>query len=196
MIGMPTVNSGPPFVLVEDHSVVAFDSEDPFVRGRKSVYAWTLQLLADAKRIMPEVKTKSGLMLGLANNDEPPGFNSVVDDDWLPEVIERAIARDPMSGTRALFEDFFCGPKGIHPRIEVETVTNIKRALDDVIMGGDIDGIAPFEKLLNRIDTVVASEHLVTNPCEIGQQNIIFKSECNFSGNHVFIMSKRINSCG
>jgi lipoic acid synthetase len=35
------------------------------VRGRKSVYAWTLQLLADAKRIMPEVKTKTGLMLGL-----------------------------------------------------------------------------------------------------------------------------------
>ncbi len=35
------------------------------VRGRKSVYAWTLRLLADAKRIMPEVKTKSGLMLGL-----------------------------------------------------------------------------------------------------------------------------------
>ena len=37
------------------------------VRGRKSVYAWTLQLLADAKRIMPSVKTKSGLMLGLGD---------------------------------------------------------------------------------------------------------------------------------
>jgi lipoyl synthase len=36
------------------------------VRGRKSVYSWTLRLLADAKRIAPEVKTKSGLMLGLA----------------------------------------------------------------------------------------------------------------------------------
>jgi lipoic acid synthetase len=35
------------------------------VRGRKSVYAWTLQLLADAKQILPSVKTKSGLMLGL-----------------------------------------------------------------------------------------------------------------------------------
>jgi lipoic acid synthetase len=35
------------------------------VRGRKSVYAWTLCLLADAKRLSPEVKTKSGLMLGL-----------------------------------------------------------------------------------------------------------------------------------
>lgn len=35
------------------------------VRGRKSVYAWTLELLAAAKRIDPAVKTKSGLMLGL-----------------------------------------------------------------------------------------------------------------------------------
>ena len=35
------------------------------VRGRKSQYPWTLALLAAAKRIMPEVKTKSGLMLGL-----------------------------------------------------------------------------------------------------------------------------------
>ena len=35
------------------------------VRGRKSVYAWTLELLANAKRLMPEVKTKTGLMLGL-----------------------------------------------------------------------------------------------------------------------------------
>lgn len=40
------------------------------VRGRKSVYAWTLELLARAKRIMPEVKTKSGLMLGLGETRE------------------------------------------------------------------------------------------------------------------------------
>ncbi|MFM8802834.1 MAG: lipoyl synthase, partial [Planctomycetia bacterium] len=35
------------------------------VRGRKSHYPWTLELLAAAKRCVPEVKTKSGLMLGL-----------------------------------------------------------------------------------------------------------------------------------
>ncbi len=35
------------------------------VRGRKSVYAWTLRLLAEARRLMPDVKTKTGLMLGL-----------------------------------------------------------------------------------------------------------------------------------
>jgi lipoyl synthase len=40
------------------------------VRGRKSVYAWTLELLARAKRIMPDVKTKSGLMLGLGETRE------------------------------------------------------------------------------------------------------------------------------
>ena len=35
------------------------------VRGRKSEYPWTLRLLADAKRLLPDVRTKSGLMLGL-----------------------------------------------------------------------------------------------------------------------------------
>lgn len=35
------------------------------VRGRKSRYSWTLELLRESKRLMPEVKTKSGLMLGL-----------------------------------------------------------------------------------------------------------------------------------
>jgi lipoic acid synthetase len=35
------------------------------VRGRKSVYAWTLALLRRVKALDPRVKTKSGLMLGL-----------------------------------------------------------------------------------------------------------------------------------
>lgn len=35
------------------------------VRGRKSQYPWTLALLRRAKELMPAVKTKSGLMLGL-----------------------------------------------------------------------------------------------------------------------------------
>jgi arylsulfatase A len=34
--GMPTVNSGPPFVYVENHSVVDYDPEDPFVLGKES----------------------------------------------------------------------------------------------------------------------------------------------------------------
>jgi lipoic acid synthetase len=40
------------------------------VRGRKSVYAWTLELLARAKRLVPDIKTKSGLMLGLGETRE------------------------------------------------------------------------------------------------------------------------------
>ena len=40
------------------------------VRGRKSHYPWTLKLLADAKKIMPTVKTKSGLMLGLGETHD------------------------------------------------------------------------------------------------------------------------------
>jgi len=40
------------------------------VRGRKSKYAWTLELLARVKRIDPEILTKSGLMLGLGETHE------------------------------------------------------------------------------------------------------------------------------
>lgn len=36
-----------------------------------------------------------GLMLGLANTKEPPGFNPILDDDWLEVVIERALGRIP-----------------------------------------------------------------------------------------------------
>ncbi|MEM1069560.1 MAG: arylsulfatase [Planctomycetota bacterium] len=35
--GMPTVNSGPPFVYVENHSVVDYDPKDPFVMRQPSV---------------------------------------------------------------------------------------------------------------------------------------------------------------
>jgi lipoic acid synthetase len=40
------------------------------VRGRKSRYAWTLQLLRRVKQLNPEIKTKSGLMLGLGESHE------------------------------------------------------------------------------------------------------------------------------
>jgi len=35
--GIPQVNSGPPFVYVENHHVVGYDPEDPFVYGERSV---------------------------------------------------------------------------------------------------------------------------------------------------------------
>lgn len=40
------------------------------VRGPKSVYRWTLDLLAKVKEISPTTKTKSGLMLGLGETRE------------------------------------------------------------------------------------------------------------------------------
>lgn len=35
--GIPMVNSGPPFVYIENHNVVGYDPADPFVLGKKSV---------------------------------------------------------------------------------------------------------------------------------------------------------------
>lgn len=35
--GVPMVNSGPPFVFVENHAVDGYDPADPFVRGKESV---------------------------------------------------------------------------------------------------------------------------------------------------------------
>ncbi len=35
--GVPMVNSGPPFIFVENHSVDGYDPEDPFVLGQESV---------------------------------------------------------------------------------------------------------------------------------------------------------------
>ncbi len=40
------------------------------VRGRKSDYRWTLELLRRVKRLAPGIKTKSGLMLGLGETRE------------------------------------------------------------------------------------------------------------------------------
>jgi lipoic acid synthetase len=40
------------------------------VRGRKSVYRWTLELLKRVKQLNPAIKTKSGLMLGLGETHE------------------------------------------------------------------------------------------------------------------------------
>ncbi len=40
------------------------------VRGRKSIYRWTLELLRRVKRLDPAIKTKSGLMLGLGETRE------------------------------------------------------------------------------------------------------------------------------
>jgi lipoic acid synthetase len=48
------------------------------VRGRKSEYRWTLELLRHVKRERPDVKTKSGLMLGLGETFDEL-FDTLVD---------------------------------------------------------------------------------------------------------------------
>ena len=40
------------------------------VRGQKSEYRWTLDLLRRVKRLNPDIKTKSGLMLGMGETSE------------------------------------------------------------------------------------------------------------------------------
>jgi lipoyl synthase len=48
------------------------------VRGRKSQYRWTLELLRRVKRLNPRIKTKSGLMLGLGETRDEL-FDTLVD---------------------------------------------------------------------------------------------------------------------
>lgn len=56
-------------------------------------------------------------------------------DDWsfLGQEARpiHAFTRDPASGTRAVFEDFFCGPKGIHRSVQVRSVDDIRQAITD-----------------------------------------------------------------
>lgn len=54
-------------------------------------------------------------------------------DNWsflgLEDAPIRAITSEPNSGTRVLFEDFFCGPRGIHPKVEVLASEPMRAAL-------------------------------------------------------------------
>ncbi len=49
--GIPTVNSGPPFVYVENHGVVGYDPKAPFVRGKKSVTKQIFEKSGNSKAI-------------------------------------------------------------------------------------------------------------------------------------------------
>lgn len=55
-------------------------------------------------------------------------------DNWsflgLDEAPIRVMTPEPASGTRALFEDFFCGPRGIHNKVEVASAVSIANALE------------------------------------------------------------------
>ena len=55
-------------------------------------------------------------------------------DSWsflgLDDQPIRVLARDESSGTRALFEDFFCGPRGLSDRVQVADLQTIKQTLE------------------------------------------------------------------
>jgi phosphate transport system substrate-binding protein len=54
-------------------------------------------------------------------------------DDWsflgLPSHPIQVVVPETTSGDRALFEDFFCGPRGISPRVPSKTVEEITKIL-------------------------------------------------------------------
>ncbi|NCG18051.1 MAG: OmpA family protein [Rhodobacterales bacterium] len=56
-------------------------------------------------------------------------------DDWSFLGLEaspiRAIAQQTNTGSRTLFEDFFCGPKGVHGQVEVLSTADVTIALRD-----------------------------------------------------------------
>ena len=55
-------------------------------------------------------------------------------DNWsylgLDNQPIRVLVRPPTSGSRALFEDFFCGPKGFHRQVEVAEASAIAEVLN------------------------------------------------------------------
>jgi phosphate transport system substrate-binding protein len=56
-------------------------------------------------------------------------------DNWSFLGLEprpiHVLAREPESGTQALFEDFFCGPRGLHPSLKAATSGEVSTALAD-----------------------------------------------------------------
>lgn len=51
------------------HNIETVEKLTPFVRDRRAAYRQTLQVLAEAKRINPNLITKSSIMLGLGETD-------------------------------------------------------------------------------------------------------------------------------
>lgn len=87
--------------------------------------------------------------------------------EGFPDVPLVPIARDPRSGTRALFEDFFCGPRGIHDRIEARDTNAILAALQ-----GD-EQVISFSTMTEEAGKVVALRAVNgADPVEPSQKNI------------------------
>lgn len=87
--------------------------------------------------------------------------------EGMPDRPIRALTRDPRSGTRTLFEDFFCGPTGIHERIEVASAEAIAEAVRD-----DPDVLA-FASMADLAGRAVALKPDVANPAVMPSQRTV-----------------------
>ena len=93
-------------------------------------------------------------------------------DNWsflgLDEAPIRAMTPEPSSGTRALFEDFFCGPRGIHTDVEVASSVSIANALETE------DNVITFQSLSTGAGKTLGLRPDPTGPpVRPSQQNII-----------------------
>jgi len=80
----------------------------------------------------------------------------------------RALTRPPTSGSRALFEDFFCGPRGIHHSVEEVSPAALAAALD-----AD-PTVITFVSLSERAGKLLALRPgAALSPVKPTQQNII-----------------------
>lgn len=93
-------------------------------------------------------------------------------DNWsflgLDDIPIRVLSRDASSGTRALFEDFFCGPKGIHHRAEVVDVEDMARIVKED------PGAITFISMTENVGKVLGLRPDASGPpVRPSQQNII-----------------------
>jgi len=93
-------------------------------------------------------------------------------DDWSDLGLDAQpispVARSPLSGTRVLFEDFFCGPRGIHSTIPVLDNEQIRTTLHDDA------GVIGFTTLANQCGKSIGLRPDPEGPAvRPSQQNII-----------------------
>lgn len=93
-------------------------------------------------------------------------------DDWSflgqPEQPIRAMTLAPSSGDRALFEDFFCGPRGIHASVVEGTPEEIDEAL------ASDPTVVTYTSMSRGVGKLVALQPDSSGPAvEPSQQNII-----------------------
>ncbi len=114
--------------LLDGDIDIAAIARDPLPTEEEQARANGYSLLAEGSRHIIGVD-----VVALAVHPDNPIDNLTYDqiigmfctreiDDWSFLGMEpapiRVLSRPHTSGTRVVFEDFFCGPKGIHPRIE------------------------------------------------------------------------------